>query len=704
MKTEKVLPWVRVVILVVSLIAMGVISLLLTGSVLPENPREALIFQNALLLIVLGSSLIETHFTKPADSMVNALTGIITLITVYKVAPDAPWWLVFSYCFIVFLLATICTAVSSSRHIKGWRQKLAELTYKPAVFFGRARLLYSIIFLFGVFSFYELQSRETITLVVFWGIFIAIWPLGLPEAVSSFRSNKKYTKPVGQVNRTDWPNIVRIVIEPDTHWSQSSPKIYQQVDGSQSIMLPLFQEVQADQVIGTGLLIKPYDEHIENLQTGYIYEVENVSEKITESEVAKALGGGSTSKLIGFIVEGSKIGEIKFELWDTNACHEGMLVWCKIQNTPVFYQVTGGATEEEASQSDRRGFQTATAAQLGTLDETIGFVKYKWLPRMNTPVFSEPADFGSDIEITKEDDFIYGVLPGTKIKIGGPFAKFLDHHTALLGVTGAGKTELAFDMIRYSVDQGIKVICIDLTAKYEGKLQDVNPVNLTLSSETSRDLSEKLFEVETGKYGAGDEKKALKEFSDKLRVEVMESISNFMASDDENQKVAILDLEEISNTKATLYITELYLTSLLHLAKNNPETTPQVLIVVEEAHTVMPEPSTMGLGDYDSRGLVGKIAQIALQGRKYKVGLLVIAQRTATVSKTVLTQCNTVISFSCFDDTSLKFLSNIFGDTHVSLIPNLAPLNAVVFGKSLRSQRPIITEIPYDENKAKGDA
>ena len=54
MKTEKVLPWVRVVILVVSLIAMGVISLLLTGSVLPENPREALIFQNALLLIVLA--------------------------------------------------------------------------------------------------------------------------------------------------------------------------------------------------------------------------------------------------------------------------------------------------------------------------------------------------------------------------------------------------------------------------------------------------------------------------------------------------------------------------------------------------------------------------------------------------------------------------------------------------------------------------
>jgi len=41
----------------------------------------------------------------------------------------------------------------------------------------------------------------------------------------------------------------------------------------------------------------------------------------------------------------------------------------------------------------------------------------------------------------------------------------------------------------------------------------------------------------------------------------------------------------------------------------------------------------MGLGDFDSRGLVGKISQIALQGRKYGIGLLVISQRTATVVK-----------------------------------------------------------------------
>ena len=92
-----------------------------------------------------------------------------------------------------------------------------------------------------------------------------------------------------------------------------------------------------------------------------------------------------------------------------------------------------------------------------------------------------------------------------------------------------------------------------------------------------------------------------------------------------------------------------------------------------------------------------------MQGRKYDVGLLVIAQRTATVSKSVLTQCNTIVSFTCFDDTSLGFLNNIFGRTHTQLIPNLPPLNAVVFGKGVRTERPIIVQIPYSEEKAKYD-
>jgi hypothetical protein len=354
----------------------------------------------------------------------------------------------------------------------------------------------------------------------------------------------------------------------------------------------------------------------------------------------------------------------------------------------------------DASIRPRHGFQIGIAAQLGVLEGESGFVKYEWLPAMNTPVFATADGFGADFKFGKPGDFIYGVVPGTGIKVVGPLMEYIDSHTAILGVTGSGKTELAFEIIREAIDGSIKVICIDLTSQYAGRLSSLNPTNLSISGKLSEELGQKLMDVETGKYGAPDEKKALKLFSDKLRGDVLKSIQAFLTDKTDQTRIGLIQLEEISNTQATLYITELFMTCLLHFAKDNAKDCPRVLIVVEEAHTVMPEPSTMGLSDFSSKGLVAKIAQIALQGRKYGVGLLVIAQRTATVSKSVLTQCNTVISFTCFDDTSLGFLKNILGAAHTELIPTLPRLQAVIFGKGVRSERPIIVQIPFDKKKA----
>src|SRR5439155_8658026 len=143
--------------------------------------------------------------------------------------------------------------------------------------------------------------------------------------------------------------------------------------------------------------------------------------------------------------------------------------------------------------------------------------------------------------------------------------------------------------------------------------------------------------------------KDLDSFSTELRKDVAAKVEDFLASDQPDSRIGLITLDEISNTKASLHITELYMSCLLNYARNHQGKCPRMLIVVEEAHTVMPESSTMGLGDPYSKGLVSKISQIALQGRKYGVGLLVIAQRTATVTKNVLTQCNTFVALSRFD-------------------------------------------------------
>jgi hypothetical protein len=566
------------------------------------------------------------------------------------------------------------------------------------VVLGRARLLYSIVFLYGVFAFYDLQSAPTATLVAFWGLFVALWPLHVPQLLSSFAIPKRAPEPIGKVVRTDWPDLVRVELSRPDRWALDGLALFAQADGQRRPILPLYRQVQAGSVLGTALCGPQITVEEGGYEPGHVYEVSAELEITRASVLASLRGEGTQGDILGFVVEDSSVGEIRFETWSDSECHEGKLVWCRVGKDVVYYQVTAGNTREETLSGDRHGFQVAAASQLGILDADRGFKKHPWLPAMNTPVFGVPQGFGSEISITQDGDFHYGVIPGTELRVGGPFTEMMEYHTAILGVTGSGKTELAFDLLRAAASGGIKVICVDITARYGDRLADVAAQDLSITAATSAELSKKLFAVETGTYGAPKEKEALNAFADQLRHEVDATLGAFL-SDTEGSRVGIIALEEISNTKATIFITELFLTGLLHYAKEHRGDCPRVLVVIEEAHTVIPEANTMGLGDYDSRGLVGKIAQVALQGRKYGVGLLVIAQRTATVSKTVLTQCNTIITLNTFDETSLGFLKNMYGKTHTDLIADLLPLQAVIHGKGVRAERPVMVDIPFDSTK-----
>ncbi len=182
----------------------------------------------------------------------------------------------------------------------------------------------------------------------------------------------------------------------------------------------------------------------------------------------------------------------------------------------------------------------------------------------------------------------------------------------------------------------------------------------------------------------------------KLRTDVDTELRTFMANDE--SRLGLIQLPEISNSQASIFITEIYMSCLLNIAKESfGDDSKRVLVAVEEAHTIILNRQQWVYRDFASKGLVAKIAQIALQGRKYNVGLLVLAQRTANVSKTVLTQCNSIVSFACYDDTSISFLKNMFGSSSAEMVPNLKKLQAVVFGKVVKSERPVVVEIPYDQ-------
>ena len=100
---------------------------------------------------------------------------------------------------------------------------------------------------------------------------------------------------------------------------------------------------------------------------------------------------------------------------------------------------------------------------------------------------------------------------------------------------------------------------MDFTGDYRQRLVDLDPVFLAPTAEQGIDLEAKLFAVETGSFGGHAEKAILKESIDSLREQTEGQVADFLRNDANN--LAIFELAEIANTKATLRLTELYLSS-----------------------------------------------------------------------------------------------------------------------------------------------
>lgn len=158
--------------------------------------------------------------------------------------------------------------------------------------------------------------------------------------------------------------------------------------------------------------------------------------------------------------------------------------------------------------------------------------------------------------------------------------------------------------------------------------------------------------------------------------------------------IGLFELPDVSNTTGILEYTKWFFRGLFQLARQDQNLGKQVCVVLEEAHTVIPEWNFIGIDEKKAQSLVNSISQIALQGRKHNIGFMVIAQRTANVSKTVLTQCNTVIAFQQFDKTSADFLLNYMGADMVAALPSLRFRQAIAVGKAFRSGVPMIFEVP----------
>ena len=633
-------------------------------------------------------------FRPPRDALGAGAAAFLSLVSlkIPTTVPDAVLIEGLRYVTLVYAVVVAAFALVAAATVeRGGR--LASFAYTMASRLSSGEFLFGLVAFISIFGFHT-DSAQQIQLTLLWLSFALIRPVELVLDLWNKlqREAGSIADICGEVIRFDSPNLIYVELREPGNWEADSYVACLPGVGVRCI-LPLSLHMQGELLIGTALVTDTVPESSCKHLVGKVFHA--TSPAVARDQLIAALPGAAPNdRLVGQIVERSEIRSIIFEYLGGEALNEGRLVAVKIGEDRVFYQIMNGSTFEESFLQNPRGIQRVSASQLGVWQSEGGFRKIGWLPEMNAPVFLVAETTGLDTPLG-EGDFSLGEVPFTDLSIAANIAEIIEYHAAVLGVTGTGKTEVALDVVRQAHADGAKILCVDLTGEYRKRLANLDPIELGLDRAEAEDLEAKLFDVETGTYGAPQEKKVLKKFIDGLRGRARKSVADFL--NDDKPKIAVFELSEVTNTKATLRITELFVSEVMLWARAHRKA-GKVLIVLEEAHTIIPE--TMGAGfDYDTQWVVGRIGQIALQGRKYGVGLLIVSQRTALVSKTILSQCNTFLVHSLVDQTSLNFLNNVFQEDQVKAIPNLQFRQMIAYGKGINSERPVLIERPFDQEK-----
>ena len=692
----------RVLVFSVNVLLAWIVFFLATSGVSPFSTGAGiwLLAAIAYWLLVLITT---PFFTPPKDSLATAISVVLLLVPI-----DFSGVLVFKSLLQSIQIVTIgiSLAVALLALIAIFKQSgdknslLGKICYQLSDKLGKGEILFTPVVTISALGFYQENINWALLISGFWVLMVVLKPVELIVKIFIYfqelkNGEQKISETVGSVSRIDDPDIVRVVLTNGAKtWKNKKVHLIHLPNDEHALVLPLFIQMQGEEIIGTGLFSLTSEKPSFKTEAGGIYQYDR--DGLATELINRLSGVSGDFEIVGLTVERSTIGNIRCQVVPGLELEKGMVMFANIRGKKVYYQILDAATGEESFKENPFGMHVVSAAQLGVYDPKNGFQKFPWLPDMNQPLFLVPENETPE-QILEQNEFIIGKMPHTNFGVPIVLDDLIEYHSAVLGITGTGKTELVFDIVKNALDRGTKVFCVDFPGEYRPRLSTHNPEVVGLSTDQVKELESSLFAVETGNFGAKAERAALQKFLEKIKPEINAQVENFIT--DDKKRLGIFELAEITNTKATLRTTEMYLSAIMDWARENRKA-KQILIVLEEAHTIIPEVYSSGF-DADTQWIVGRIGQIALQGRKYGVGLLLVSQRTALVSKTILSQCNTYLTHSLVDKTSLEYLSGVYNSDHVQIIPNLGPREFLAHGKAVKSERPLVVRVDFDLEKLK---
>lgn len=686
--------------------ALLCLKFLLIDHVFVDLPKDAGIwFTSGLLLVILGIFVTEKYFTKSLDVLVNVITLTIVLLTLDRPGNFHLWGALLTYSGCVGILAlTSFTLFNEEKDQNLWSQRIADMSGTVARFLGSARIMFSIVFILSIFNYFVFslennleigqQQIAILLLIIFWGAVLLIEPIDkklIQPLIDRMRS-KVRPHIVGKVVRRISPNIVVAEQTPNT------PPL---TVGSLSLLDDVKQTHSGSQCHP---LMYLYSQDADSKRLSFFYSLNQNLEEVAEQIYIHSLGVAqqyeiaatyaehellkNKTNLIGFVYAGSDIDVIKVKMIDgideKKQLKEGDLLSVNFYKCPTKYQIINVETSSESVEgANKQGGKMITAQQIGSWkQDRHRFEDTGWVPEMNAPVFIENTAGEQIAPLDGNNNYLVGVIPKSKYPVYINFEETISHHLAIIGKTGTGKSRMAAKIVAGLARAGYKIVVLEVDRTHPQSLSKRIDFSLISSEDTTWTSSQ----VQRTHNGRQQHETV---WDCQINLDAVDGRNVFVVNLD--NQTADMDGGPLSHSESACAVVKRVLQY-----KNRPENEDKkICIVMEEAYDFVPE-STFGQQDFGQPN-VSRIAQLLLKCRKHNVGFLIITQRTALVSKTILYQCNTIIALQTFDETSKNFMGAYINQKYLESMSILPRFRAIVVGKGSSCDKPVIVDFK-DEN------
>lgn len=663
---------------------------------------------SGLLYLILSQYWLKKFFETPKDIFANSF--VIALAVFFDPNKDTLCWILFSYACLIAFLSFIAIITVKIEY------KLKTYIYRIAIIFGDTKLLYASVFCLYTSLYLKDKTLLLLSLILYSDI---TWIYSLERLIYTLLGKVKQAKNIlpkilGVANCFEKSDIFILDLELDKSEKFKDQICAIKIKNNLFKICLIASKLKINTRIRHILILTSLEISLKELRLDYfsnsILMPDNVVIKIPNVYQVKlaSIIEDEKKKLqncIGYIEENTNINTIKFVLFNEyhGEIKEGSIIYCRIKDdAKTLYQIINAEDK-----NDETGLLRVTAQKLGKYDEVSKqLIFVPWLPKLYEKVFLEKQETSNKKPSSKS----IGILPETQYEILLNNIKHLvTYNTAILGILGIGKSCLAFELIQKIVYEGIKVICIDITDQYhsnDGLLCYISINDIEKDKEASIESIK-----QKSKDTNGNDVDNCELFSDNIRKE----IECFLNSDKKVKIINPYNYRVISKHKTTNYTNEASIVEItriiteitFNILNKNLSNEPKCLLVYEEAHSLIPEWNSVSNDSDKNHSNV--ISKIIMQGRKYGLGSLIITQRTANVSKSALSQCNTLFAMRLFDETSKDFLKNYIGETYTSLLPSIEERHAIVTGKGLDMKVPLMIKLneketvqissidPYDE-------